>query len=518
MSRTLALPVMTGVLLVGCFNPPNATDTSTEGSTGPGPTTGVDSTDDGSLQTTTTADSSSGGAPDTTATTTSDTTSAEGSSSSGEPLAPDIEVSVGGVTLTSGDPALLPDTVAVGALGPVVTITVENVGEAPLTLSGLTPSGPDVGHFSLDIMGVTPVLEVGASTTFEVRFVPLNGGIKDLLVQIGSNDPDEDPFDLVLSGHTTPNRFRPLSTAGSPSARFNTAMAPTPDGRVLLFGGRDAVNDRLADTWILDVDAETWDPIATMVAPPARDAHEMAYVGNDTVLLFGGNDEQGGGSPGLADAWLFDLVTEQWSPLMAPGPGPRFQHMMVSLGTEALLFGGRSNFTELGDTWLFDGATGTWSNLAPGGMLPLPRLSAAMAYDGNDTVVLYGGFSGNDTQPDALEYTVSTNTWALGSGGGAAGDRAVLEGDFLEAGRMFVFSGKLGFCCDDPDPGTFAYDPVTNSWTDLMPPMEPIPRFNYGMVALRGRNKVIIFGGQLTNTGSEDALDQTFEYVGPRPQ
>lgn len=510
-----------GLLGGGCFNPPTQDDTTTDGSTGPSTTTGVDGSSGPPPDTTTSVDGTTTLPPETT--TGMDTSTTDGGSSSsestGEPLVPDIQVSVAGRLLESGDTVIIPDTVNVGSQGTPITVTVENVGEEVLNLSGLIPGGPDVNHFLVDIMGANPMLGVGESTSFDLRFTPVNGGIKNLLVSIGSDDPDEDPFDLVFSGHTTPNRYRPITTMGSPSARFNHAMAPTEDGRVVLFGGRDATETRLNDTWILDVETATWAPVMTVPSPSPRDAHEMAYVGNDTIVMFGGNDVQGGGATGLGDTWLFDVATEQWSPVMTPSPGPRFQHMMASLGTEVIMFGGRTMGNELGDTWLFDGMAGTWMNLSPGGTNPLARMSAAMAFDGNDTVVLYGGFAnGGDPQPDTFEYTVSTNTWALGTPGGVVGDRAVLEGDFLDAGRMIVFSGKLAFCCDDPDPGTFAYDIVTDSWADLMPPMEPIPRFNYGMVALPGRNKLIVFGGQLTNIGSEDSVNDTFEYVGPRPQ
>lgn len=82
---------------------------------------------------------------------------------------------------------------------------------------------------------------------------------------------------------------------------------------------------------------------------------------------------------------------------------------------------------------------------------------------------------------------------------------------------MIVYSGKADSCCDDPDPGTFAYDPTPSTWVDITPPLEPTPRYNYGMAAVPLRNKAIIFGGQLLNAGAGSSVTDTIEYVGPRP-
>lgn len=510
------MPLATGVMLVGCFNPPELEDSTAGSSTGPGPTTGVDGSSSGmSPETTVSSLDGSTGSPETTSG--PGTTDGGSSESTAAGPQPDIEVSIDGMVIPSGGTYPIADTVDVGALGAVVTVTIENVGDDTLTLSGLTPGGPDVSHFAVDIMGVSPSLGVGESTSFGLRFAPINGGRKGLLVSVGSDDPDEDPYEITFDAHTTPNRYRPLAMANPPSARFNMAMAAIPGDRILMFGGRDNSNTRLNDTWVFDVEAGTWSQIIPGPSPPIRDAHEMVYIGNDTVVLYGGNTVNGGDAVGLADTWIFDIVGENWSQVMTPGPGPRFQHMMVSLGTEALLFGGRTGFTHLNDTWRFDGATQTWSNLMPAGSTPTGRITSAMAYDGVDIVALYGGFNNNNPLGDTYEYTVSTNSWTLSPPGISPGIRGTLEGVFLEAGRMIVYSGKADSCCDDPDPGTFAYDPTPSTWVDITPPLEPTPRYNYGMAAVPLRNKAIIFGGQLLNAGAGSSVTDTIEYVGPRP-
>ncbi len=43
-------------------------------------------------------------------------------------------------------------------------------------------------------------MEVGGSTTFTVNFHPTSVGVKTANLSIGNNDPDENPYDLTLSG------------------------------------------------------------------------------------------------------------------------------------------------------------------------------------------------------------------------------------------------------------------------------------------------------------------------------
>ncbi|MEX1362495.1 MAG: kelch repeat-containing protein [Nannocystaceae bacterium] len=515
MSLTRASTLVLGVLTAGCFNPPSIDDSTTDASSSSGPTPTPPADSSTGPGPATTADTTDSGPPLTT--TGEDTTTGEGSSeSTAAPVEPEIEVSIGGQPFESGDELQSPVALDVGDLGPVITVQVSNTGDGDLNLSGISLTGPAVNHYQLSIMGLDASLAPGESTTFDLRFAPLNGGLKEVVAEIGSNDADEDPFTVRFRAHTTPNLYRPLTPLGSPQARFNMAMAPLPDSRILMFGGRNNADVRLGDTWVLDVEANAWTQLSPAASPSPRDAHEMAYIGNDTVVLFGGNDVSGGGAVGLGDTWVFDTAAEQWSPVVTPGPGPRFQHMMVSLGTEALLFGGRSGGPHLSDTWRFDGATQTWLDLVPVGA-PGPRITAAMAFNGDDTVVLYGGFLNNTPLSDTHEYTVSTNSWSQIPPGFSPGARGTLEGDFLETGAMVVYSGKLDTCCNDPDPGTFGYAAAVDTWLSLMPTAEPTPRYNYGMVAVPGGNKLIIFGGQLQNGGAGSSVDDTIEYVGPLP-
>lgn len=83
----------------------------------------------------------------------------------------------------------------------VRTFTVLNRGTLPLTGLALTVDGTDAGRFSFTAPLQT-TLAVGASTTFTVTFQTSVAGSRTATLHLASNDPDENPYNLVLTGAT----------------------------------------------------------------------------------------------------------------------------------------------------------------------------------------------------------------------------------------------------------------------------------------------------------------------------
>jgi uncharacterized membrane protein len=79
------------------------------------------------------------------------------------------------------------------------TFTIRNIGTANLTGLALSKSGTHAADFALGSLGAT-TLTPGTSTTFTVTFTPGAVGARNAALQIASNDADENPFDLALSG------------------------------------------------------------------------------------------------------------------------------------------------------------------------------------------------------------------------------------------------------------------------------------------------------------------------------
>ncbi len=86
----------------------------------------------------------------------------------------------------------------------VETFTIENVGDAPLYLDHdpiVELLGQDAGQFHIDSQPGTAEIAAGGYAQFEVRFEPKAPGQKTALLRISSNDADEDPYEITITGY-----------------------------------------------------------------------------------------------------------------------------------------------------------------------------------------------------------------------------------------------------------------------------------------------------------------------------
>lgn len=113
---------------------------------------------------------------------------------------PDIAVQQpAGTDLTDGSAKKSFGSAAVGGNGTSKTFTIKNTGTTKLTGLSIKKSGANKADFIVDNPGKTSLAK-GASTTFKVTFKPSTKGTKNAAIAIASNDPDENPFNIKLSG------------------------------------------------------------------------------------------------------------------------------------------------------------------------------------------------------------------------------------------------------------------------------------------------------------------------------
>ncbi len=79
------------------------------------------------------------------------------------------------------------------------TFAIQNYGDADLTGVGLSLDGPAAADFAVTVEAA-PRIAGGGSTTFTIRFAPTSIGLKNAALHIASNDADENPFDIALTG------------------------------------------------------------------------------------------------------------------------------------------------------------------------------------------------------------------------------------------------------------------------------------------------------------------------------
>ncbi len=117
----------------------------------------------------------------------------------GPPLPPvaEINVSQGVTTILNGGTSQ--QYLVAGSNTQTRSFTIKNTGNGLLTGLTITFDGPDAAMFSVTLNPVAP-LAPGSNTTFNVLFAPPSTGTKTATLHIASNDEDENPFNIILSG------------------------------------------------------------------------------------------------------------------------------------------------------------------------------------------------------------------------------------------------------------------------------------------------------------------------------
>jgi len=126
----------------------------------------------------------------------------------GTGLAPEINVQGNGNTITSGDSTPSTndhtdfDSVNVSSGTMVRTFTIQNTGNAALTLSGsprVALSGANASDFTVTTQPASSVAANG-STTFQITFDPSAAGVRTATVTIANNDSDEGSYTFAIQG------------------------------------------------------------------------------------------------------------------------------------------------------------------------------------------------------------------------------------------------------------------------------------------------------------------------------
>ena len=210
----------------------------------------------------------------------------------------------------------------------------------------------------------------------------------------------------------------PTSVAPSPRSDFAFDFDAT-TGVAVLFGGLTDLGTLGVsnETWTYSVQSGTWSPLATGLAPPARQAAAFAIVPSRGIaILYGGWNQNysNTGSLTYSDLWEFNLSTGHWSEPAVSGPRPpplEGARMVWDPSASQLeIFGGCYPCSSA--VWRFDPVSLRWTPPVPPATAPAPRGAANWAYDptlGGD--LLFGGTNGETTFNDTQVYFPANNTW-----------------------------------------------------------------------------------------------------------
>ena len=116
---------------------------------------------------------------------------------------PEIDVRNGKANLNDGKSSINCGKANVGKKSKPVTLTIANSGTAALTGLKVAVQGKSAKDFKVSQPKLKS-LAPGRSTTFKLTFKPKAKGKRKAVLRIGSNDSNENPFDLKLKAKATP--------------------------------------------------------------------------------------------------------------------------------------------------------------------------------------------------------------------------------------------------------------------------------------------------------------------------
>lgn len=142
-----------------------------------------------------------------------------------------------------------------------------------------------------------------------------------------------------------------------PSPRDRASLVALSEDTLLLYGGADALNRRLDDTWLYSTAAATWTEVKPAGARPRGRCCASLFTTGDRAMVFGGDCGAAGASGELwslrgarvaaaaAAAGAPPVAPAQWTLLQleGPAPAPRRGHATaVTAGGAVVVHGGVS--------------------------------------------------------------------------------------------------------------------------------------------------------------------------------
>jgi hypothetical protein len=143
-----------------------------------------------------------------------------------------------------------------------------------------------------------------------------------------------------------------VNTASSPPRGSLAAMAYDAARGQVVFFGSGVVFEPPTDAATWEFDGGDWTQVNTLISPPGRWAHAMAYDSyRQRIVLFGGFGPSLDAGSQLDDTWEYD--GSLWTQVSTPNlPGQREQHCMAydSTRRRVVMFGGVGGVSG-DDTW-----------------------------------------------------------------------------------------------------------------------------------------------------------------------
>ena len=314
--------------------------------------------------------------------------------------------------------------------------------------------------------------------------------------------------------------FTPVHASEFPPARIGHRMIYDPvNMRTILRGG--AIDENgwhyYRDVWSYNAASNSWNEISANIGPSGRFNFQMAYsIYHHTIVVFSGRDVvfSGGASTRVpGDTWIYDVEQNTWEQ-KNPSPSPMQRSDAGFVYDESnrvfVMYGGLSHVDSdvvLDETWIYTLDTNTWTEMSPENSPPR-MYGCELVYDSlNQKVLLWGGDIKDGGMLDEFWcYDYPRNTWTRIETNQKPRGRYWFQMTFdLDIGKVVIFGGSPGG--DTKLSDTWLYDYTRNEWIEINSSVNPSARENSCMVYDSKIGKVVLFGGTL---GFRESLDDTW--------
>lgn len=300
----------------------------------------------------------------------------------------------------------------------------------------------------------------------------------------------------LLAGCGGGNASNESPSSTIPSVRTYPSAIYDGNGNMVIFGGGNT-QAGFNDVWAYNISMHAWSELrSSNPAPSVRRANCAFYDGKGGLIIFGGyagTDYPDYRGTHFNDVWRYDISNQTWTKLdSSSGPSPRAYFGAVYDGNDnIIIFGGWGPLGLLNDVWKYNISSQTWTMLAsaPG---PPKQDGTSAFYDGNGNIIIFGGYDGELMIKDMWKYSISNQTWTKLSSSLPFGREchiSIYDGN----GGIIIFGGAddNGLLND-----MWRYDITLQTWTRIVN-TDPIPSARWGHCGVYDMSgKIIMFGGQ----------------------
>jgi len=190
----------------------------------------------------------------------------------------------------------------------------------------------------------------------------------------------------------------------------------------------------------------------------------------------------------------------------------RYDHAMAYIGEDKILmFGGHAG-GHLDDTSVYDLSSNHWQQFTGLTTRPSFRYRHAMAYIGDDKVLLFGGYHNIEgVRGDTWLFDLSDQNWTLLTPALSPSVRFGHTMVYMDDDKVLLFGGNAGG--DNFNNETWIFDLSDGTWVKMEPITSPSARFSHSMAKI-GDQKAVLFGGvaSISGGGAPQGNQETWMY------